>query len=164
MQPGAFSDARGIFKETYVRSKYSELGITDNFVQDSASVSRQYVVRGLHADLAMSKLVQVLQGEVYDVIVDARNGSPTFGRWEAFLLNAENHSQLYIPAGCLHGFQVLSESAVFCYKQSAEYDPSREVSVLWKDPTLRIAWPAAAQAILSAKDAGNQLFADAFSA
>lgn len=156
--PAAFPDARGFFKETYAGSKYESLGISDRFVQDNVSVSRLNVVRGLHGDPQMSKLVQVLYGSAFDVIVDARRDSGTFGQWQSFELSAENHHQLYVPRGCLHGFQALADGVVFTYKQSAEYDPEREQAVLWNDPDLGIEWPAAAAAIVSEKDRRNRLF------
>jgi dTDP-4-dehydrorhamnose 3,5-epimerase len=160
LEPLSRGDNRGFFKETYVRSKYAALGITDTFVQDSVSVSWRNVLRGLHGDPDMSKLVQVFEGEVYDVVVDARPSSPTFGRWEAFRLSSDNHLQLYIPAGCLHGFQALSDRVVFSYKQSAEYDPAREISALWNDAALGIEWPEPGRAIVSEKDKQNGLFAE----
>lgn len=156
--PKAWGDARGYFKETYVRSKYRALGIEDEFVQDSMSFSAKNVLRGLHADPQMAKLVQVLQGEVFDVIVDARTDSPAFGRWEGFRLSAETHEQLYIPAGCLHGFLTLSDNVVFSYKQSAEYAPDREIGIRWDDPDLNIAWPLTGAPLISEKDAANPLF------
>lgn len=158
--PAAFSDSRGYFKETYVRSKYKSLGIADAFVQDNVSVSRLNVVRGLHGDPEMSKLVQVLYGSAFDVIVDARRDSETYGRWQSFELSAENHHQLYIPRGCLHGFQALTDRVIFAYKQSAEYDPARERAVRWNDPALGIDWPAAAAAIVSEKDRRNGHFSE----
>lgn len=162
--PTVLGDERGYFKETYVRSTYEALGITDDFVQDNVSVSRRNVVRGLHGDPSMSKLVQVLHGEVFDVVVDGRPGSPTFGKWEAFSLSEENHRQVYIPRGCLHGFQALSGQVVLSYKQSARYDPAREVGVLWNDRALAIAWPDPAGAILSQKDRANRSFSEVFGA
>lgn len=156
-----FGDDRGLFKETYVRSKYRDLGVSDDFLQDNASFSRRGVLRGLHADPQMSKLVQVLHGEAYDVIVDARKGSPTFGQWEGVYLRALEHTQLYIPAGFLHGFLALTNDVVFCYKQSAEYAPEREVGVLWNDPDLAIAWPLTGEPIISPKDSRNRRFRDA---
>src|SRR5581483_10811954 len=109
LTPSAIGDERGYFKEIYVRSKFQALGIADEFIQDNISVSRQFVLRGLHGDRAMSKLVQVLSGEAFDVIADARPGSPTFGKWEAFALSADNHREIFVPAGCLHGFQALTD-------------------------------------------------------
>lgn len=162
--PPVLGDERGYFKETYVRSTYEALGITDDFVQDNVSVSHRHVVRGLHADPSMSKLVQVLQGEAFDVIVDGRRGSSTFGKWEAFKLSEENHRQLYIPRGCLHGFQALSAQVVLSYKQSAQYDPAREIGALWNDRALGIDWPNPGGAILSQKDRANRSFAEVFGA
>ncbi|HET9393803.1 MAG TPA: dTDP-4-dehydrorhamnose 3,5-epimerase [Candidatus Rubrimentiphilum sp.] len=162
LELAAFPDRRGLFKETYVRSKYESLGITDAFVQDNVSVSRLNVVRGLHGDPEMSKLVQVLYGKAFDVIVDARPGSQTFGQWQSFELSDENHRQLYVPRGCLHGFQALTDGVVFAYKQSAEYDPQRERAVLWNDPALGIEWPAAAAAIVSERDQRNKSFSEVF--
>jgi dTDP-4-dehydrorhamnose 3,5-epimerase len=158
--PKVWTDSRGYFQETYVGSKYRALGIEDTFVQDSMSFSAKGVLRGLHADLRMSKLVQVLQGEVFDVIVDARQGSPAFGRWEGRTLGAGNHEQLYIPPGCLHGFLALTDNVIFCYKQSAEYAPEREIGVRWDDPELNIAWPLDGAPLVSEKDARNALFKD----
>lgn len=156
----AWGDERGLFKETYVPSKYHALGITDVFVQDNVSFSRRGVLRGLHADPQMSKLVQVLNGEAFDVVVDARKGSPTFGQWKAFHLRAEEHMQIYIPAGFLHGFLALTDNVIFTYKQSAEYAPEREIGVRWDDPDLAIAWPLAGEPEISPKDSRNQVFRD----
>ncbi|HKU68478.1 MAG TPA: dTDP-4-dehydrorhamnose 3,5-epimerase [Candidatus Baltobacteraceae bacterium] len=158
----AFADDRGIFKETYVRSKYCKLGIGDEFVQDSMSFSRRDVLRGLHADPQMSKLVQVLRGEAFDVIVDTRKESPTFGQWEGVHLRAAEHTQIYIPAGFLHGFLALTDDVVFSYKQSAEYAQEREIGVRWDDPDLAIAWPLTAPPLLSPKDLCHVMFRDAF--
>lgn len=158
----AFADERGYFKETYVRSKYRELGITDDFLQDNLSCSKRGVLRGLHADPRMSKLVYVVRGEVFDVVVDARGGSATFGRWEGVYLREQQHRQLYIPAGFLHGFLTLSDEAVFCYKQSAEYAPEHEIGVRWDDADLAIAWPLRGTPLISPKDLRNRAFRDAF--
>lgn len=155
----AFGDERGFFKETYVRSKYRAIGIDDDFVQDSMSFSAKGVLRGLHADPQMSKLVQVLRGEAFDVIVDARRDSPTFGHWQAFRLSEGDHKQIYIPAGCLHGFLALTDGLVFCYKQGAEYSPGREIGVRWDDPDIGIEWPVDNPPTISAKDAANGSFA-----
>lgn len=159
--PKAWEDDRGYFKETYVRSKYERLGIADEFVQDSMSFSRKGVLRGLHGDPQMSKLVQVLRGEAFDVIVDARRDSSAFGRWEGVRLSESNHTQLYIPAGCLHGFLALTDDVVFTYKQSAEYAPEREIGVRWDDPDLGIDWPLEQPPLLSAKDLKNRSFREA---
>lgn len=157
-----FKDERGFFKETYVRSKYRAIGIHDDFVQDSVSFSSRGVLRGLHCDPRMSKLVQVLRGSVFDVIVDARKQSPSFGQWQGFELSAERHIQFYVPAGFLHGFLALTDDVVFTYKQGAEYDPAREIGVRWDDPTLSIDWPRDVLPRLSRKDAANGDFAVVF--
>lgn len=154
--PNVFTDDRGTFKETYALSRYRAAGIADSFVQDNLSASKRGVLRGLHGDPRMAKLVQVLHGSAYDVVVDARPQSPTFRRWHGLTLRASEHTQLYIPAGCLHGFLALEDDTAFFYKQSAEYDPATEFGVAWNDPELAIAWPLeGASPILSAKDAAN---------
>jgi dTDP-4-dehydrorhamnose 3,5-epimerase len=157
-----FGDDRGLFKETYVRSKYAALGITDDFVQDNVSFSRRGVLRGLHADPQMSKLVQVLRGEAFDVMVDTRTDSPTFGQWEGVHLRAHEHTQVYIPAGFLHGFLALTDEVIFTYKQSAEYAPQREIGVRWDDPDLAIAWPLSGAPEVSPKDLRNRAFREVF--
>ena len=162
--PDVFGDERGFFMETYARTKYGALGITEAFVQDNVSVSTQNVVRGLHGDPMMSKLVQVVRGAAFDVVVDARQGSPTFGTWEAFVLSEENHHQVNVPRGCLHGFQALSDLVVLSYKQSAEYDPERELGVLWEDRALAIDWPAKAAAVVSARDRSSGAFTEILAA
>jgi dTDP-4-dehydrorhamnose 3,5-epimerase len=151
--PEVFQDERGYFKETYSTSKYHEAGLVDDWVQDNVSRSRRNVVRGLHGDRRMAKLVQVLNGHVWDVIADVRPGSPTYGKWEGFDLSAENHHQLYIPAGFVHGFLSLTDDTVFCYKISALYDAKEEFAVNWHDPTLAIRWPLHGDPLISYKDA-----------
>jgi len=158
--PEIFQDERGLFKESYVRSKYRAAGLPDDFLQDNISLSKRNVVRGLHGDPEMSKLVQVLYGEAFDVVVDARPQSPSFGKWESFDLSAENHRQVYVPRGCLHGFQALSDGVVFSYKQTAEYDPRREIAVLWDDGSLDIAWPRKKEATVSQRDRNNKKFSE----
>jgi dTDP-4-dehydrorhamnose 3,5-epimerase len=158
--PDVFNDDRGYFKETYSRRRYKELGLDDEFVQDSISLSFRNVVRGLHGDREMSKLVQVLKGRAWDVIVDARRDSSTFGKWHGFELSEDNHVQLYVPKGFLHGFLALTDGVLFSYKQSAHYEPAREFAARWDDPTLAIAWPLTGTAHLSAKDQRNPAFAD----
>ena len=152
----AYSDDRGYFKETYSSGRYREAGIADEFLQDNVSYSHRNVLRGLHGSRGMSKLVGVLAGEAYDVMVDVRPGSPTLGRWHGEVLRAGEHRQLYVPAGCLHGFLALSDDVIFLYKQSALYDPGAEFGVRFDDPDLGVAWPIPSEhAILSAKDAAN---------
>jgi dTDP-4-dehydrorhamnose 3,5-epimerase len=158
--PDVFPDERGFFKETYSTAKYRALGLRDEFVQDSVSFSGKNVVRGLHGDRAMSKLVQVLRGEIWDVIVDLRADSPTYRQWEAFTLSEHNHFQLYIPAGFLHGFVALTDDVVFAYKHGALYDPAREFSVRWNDPTLAIPWPLTGAPRVSARDQAAPLLAE----
>lgn len=158
--PDVFKDDRGFFKETYSTVKYRALGLTDEFVQDSVSFSAKNVLRGLHCDPAMSKLVQVLRGEIWDVIVDLRKGSPTYRQWQGFSLSEHNHTQLYIPAGFLHGFLAQTDDVVFAYKHSALYDPKREFSVRWNDPTLAIAWPLTGEPRVSARDQAAPLLED----
>lgn len=152
LTPDVFDDERGFFKELYSRSKYQALGITDEFVQDNVSVSARNVVRGLHGDPQNSKLVNVLRGKAWDVVVDIREESPTYLSWESFELSADNHAQLYIPKGCLHGFLALTDDVVFIYKNSALYDPQREFAYRWDSPALAITWPLTTPPIMSPKD------------
>jgi dTDP-4-dehydrorhamnose 3,5-epimerase len=159
----AFADDRGFFRETYVRSKYAAIGINESFVQDNFSFSALNVLRGLHADARMSKLVHVTRGRAYDVIVDARNTSSTFGKWEGFYLSEDSKTQLYIPPGFLHGFLALTDDVIFSYKQSAEYAPDHEVSVRWNDATLAIDWPLAGEPRISPKDRRSGSFEAAIS-
>ncbi len=152
----AYSDERGFFKETYSSARYRDAGVRDQFVQDNVSFSHRNVLRGLHGARGMSKLVGVVAGEAYDVMVDVRPESPTRGRWHGETLRAGEHRQLYVPAGCLHGFVALTDGVIFLYKQSALYDPAAEFGVRFDDPDLGVAWPVdASQAIVSAKDAAN---------
>jgi dTDP-4-dehydrorhamnose 3,5-epimerase len=151
--PDVFADARGYFKETFSHDKYAALGLRDEWVQDSVSRSRRNVIRGMHVDRRMAKLVQALKGTIYDVIVDLREGSPTFKRWEGFTLSDDNHHQLYVPAGFAHGFLAQSDEVIVMYKMSAHYDPACEGGVRWNDPSVGIAWPLEGEPILSPKDA-----------
>ncbi|MBC7880601.1 MAG: dTDP-4-dehydrorhamnose 3,5-epimerase [Anaerolineae bacterium] len=154
VEPKIFGDARGYFFESYQREKFAQLGITADFVQDNRSFSRQGVVRGLHFQLRypQAKLCSALQGEVFDVAVDVRQGSPTFGKWIGVTLSAENKKQIYIPQGFAHGFAVLSETAEFMYKCSDYYHPEDDGGVAWNDPEIGIDWPIESP-ILSQKDA-----------
>jgi dTDP-4-dehydrorhamnose 3,5-epimerase len=153
IEPKVFGDERGFFLETWNQDRYRAAGLPAAFVQDNLSLSRRGVLRGLHFQNpnAQGKLVYVLQGEVFDVAVDIRLGSPTFGKVEGVTLSAENKRQLYIPPGFAHGFCVTSETALFAYKCTDLYNPQSEGSVLWNDPDLGIAWPIATPE-LSAKD------------
>ena len=154
LEPKVFGDARGFFMETWNRSRYAEAGLPGEFVQDNVSYSRHGVLRGLHyqSPRAQGKLVHVLEGEVFDVAVDVRVGSPTFGRWAGATLSARNRRQLWIPPGFAHGFCVTGETALFCYKCTELYAPEHEGSILWNDPAIGIAWPLE-HPTLSAKDA-----------
>lgn len=150
-----FADDRGVFAETYKRSAFSAHGIRETFVQDNLSHSRRGVLRGLHYQKhpkAQAKLVTVLRGEVFDVAVDLRRGSPTYGRWVGLTLSAEPFRMLYVPTGFAHGFCVLSESADVVYKVTEEYAPDLDRGIIWNDPEIGIEWPVA-EPILSAKDA-----------
>jgi dTDP-4-dehydrorhamnose 3,5-epimerase len=153
IEPKVHSDGRGSFYESYVKQKYIEHGILDEFIQDNHSISKKGVLRGLHfqEDPEQAKLVRVTHGEVFDVAVDIRQGSPTFGKWIGIQLSEENHLQMYIPGGFAHGFCVLSDTAEFLYKCSAYYAPSGERAVLWNDPDIGIDWPIK-NPILSEKD------------
>ena len=143
IEPKVFGDERGFFLETYNESRYKEAGIQELFVQDNLSFSRKGVLRGLHYQKPMEqgKLVQVIQGEVFDVAVDIRYGSPTFGQWVAETLSSENKKQFYVPPGFAHGFAVTSDTALFSYKCTDLYNPSGEKTILWKDDELGIPWP-----------------------
>lgn len=155
IEPRVFRDDRGYFLETFSASKYGPSGLPTEFAQDNMSCSSPGVLRGLHYQFptAQGKLVGVAKGEVYDVAVDIRVGSPTFGRWVGARLSAENARQLYIPEGFAHGFQVLrDEPAIFSYKCTNGYDPAGQCSILWNDPDLAIEWPGGSP-LLSPKDA-----------
>ncbi|HET9343131.1 MAG TPA: dTDP-4-dehydrorhamnose 3,5-epimerase [Candidatus Eremiobacteraceae bacterium] len=151
--PDVFHDDRGYFKETYSREKYAQLGMRDEWMQDSVSRSVRNVVRGMHYDMRMAKLVQVLVGRIFDVIVDIREGSPTYKKWEGFELTAANHLQLYVPRGFAHGFLALDDVNVVMYKMTAHFDPAHERILSWKDPSVGIIWPLEGVPLLSRKDA-----------
>jgi dTDP-4-dehydrorhamnose 3,5-epimerase len=161
IEPAVFEDARGAFFESYQARNYAEAGIDCAFVQDNVSISSRNVLRGLHIQhpRGQDKLVQVLDGAVFDVAVDVRAGSPGFGRWVGETLSAENRRQLFIPKGFAHGFCVLSERAVFSYKCSDFYAPGNEVTILWDDPDIGIEWPVA-DVILSDKDRQGKSLAE----
>lgn len=153
LKPPIFRDDRGFFRETWRAERYAEVGIADRFVQDNVSLSTRGVLRGLHFQVShpQGKLVSVLHGEVWDVAVDLRDGSPTFGRWVGYSLSAENGWQLWIPKGFAHGFMVTSAEAIFAYKCTEVYRPEAEATLLWCDPDLDIKWPAGRPHV-SAKD------------
>ena len=162
IEPKVFGDERGFFLETFQADRYAELaGITLPFVQDNHSRSSKAVLRGLHYQKTkpQGKLVRVVRGQVYDVAVDIRQGSSTFGQWEGVILSGENKKQFWVPAGFAHGFVVLSETADFEYKCTDYYDPSDEGSILWNDPDLNIPWPTDAPN-LSEKDANAEKLVD----
>lgn len=143
IKPKIFGDARGFFLETYSAKRYRDAGIVADFVQDNVSFSGLGTLRGLHFQNpgSQGKLVSVLQGEVFDVAVDVRYGSPTFGKWHGLYLNGESKQQFWVPAGFAHGFMVTSEMALFSYKCDAYYSPQTEFSLLWNDSDLGIPWP-----------------------
>jgi len=164
IEPKVFGDARGFFFESFNAREFAQQvqdGVT--FVQDNHSRSAKGVLRGLHYQIAhaQGKLVRVTEGEVFDVAVDLRRSSPTFGKWEGITLSAENHRQLWIPPGFAHGFVVLSESAQFLYKTTDYWYPEFERCLLWNDPSVGIEWPIEFEPILAAKDAAGRLLADA---
>jgi len=164
IEPKVFGDSRGFFFESYNQRSFSEKsGAEVNFVQDNHSRSSKNVLRGLHYQIeqAQGKLVRVVSGEIFDVAVDVRKGSPTFGQWVGYLLSAENKRQLWVPAGFAHGFLVVSEVAEVLYKATDYYAPQHERSILWNDPDLAIAWPLDSEPILSAKDQAGKSFKDA---
>ena len=164
LEPKVFGDARGFFFESFNRRSFKELtGADADFVQDNHSRSARHVLRGLHYQIrqAQGKLVRVVAGEVFDVAVDIRRNSPTFGRWVGERLSAENKRQMWIPPGFAHGFLVLSESAEFLYKTTDYWAPEHERCIAWNDPDLAIAWPLADPPSLSAKDAQGTLLKSA---
>jgi dTDP-4-dehydrorhamnose 3,5-epimerase len=151
--PRVFRDPRGSFMEAWNKERYAEAGLPSGFVQDNLSESGRGVLRGLHYQhpAAQGKLLQVLRGEIYDVAVDIRRGSPTFGEWVGVVLSGDDPRQLYVPEGFAHGFVVTSEAALFSYKCTNQYQPRDEGTVLWDDPDLGIEWPIA-DPLLSSKD------------
>ncbi|MDP8567792.1 dTDP-4-dehydrorhamnose 3,5-epimerase [Methylophilus aquaticus] len=163
-EPKVFGDARGFFYESFNENVFAEAtGLRPRFVQDNHSKSAKNVLRGLHYQVqqAQGKLVRVTQGEVFDVAVDLRKKSPTFGQWVGEILSAENKKMLWIPEGFAHGFLVLSETAEFLYKTTDFYAPQYERCIVWDDPTLAIDWPLQSTPSLSAKDAQGLSFDDA---
>lgn len=154
IEPKVHGDARGFFTELFQAERYAQHGVREPFVQDNLSLSRRGVLRGLHFQNphAQGKLVSVLTGEVFDVAVDIRRGSPTFGRWTSAILSGTNHHQLWIPAGFAHGFLVMSDEALFSYKCTELYHPAAERVIRWDDPEIGIAWPLTEPPSLSARD------------
>jgi dTDP-4-dehydrorhamnose 3,5-epimerase len=160
LEPQVFSDARGLFLEIYNQRVFVSLGITEAFVQDNQSLSKKGVLRGLHyqTQSTQGKLVRALQGEIFDVVVDLRRESPTFGKWAAERLSAANRKMIWIPKGFAHGFYTLSETAEVCYKVTDFWAPQFEKTLLWSDPEIAIPWPLAGGPIVSEKDRTGHLF------
>jgi|SRR3989344_3952595 len=162
LTPRIFSDERGYFYESYSKLLYEAEGLP-SFVQDNVSFSQRHTIRALHyqSSPGQAKLVSCLQGKIFDVAVDIRPGSPTFGQWEEVLLDDESHSQLFIPIGFAHGFCVLSETALVQYKVSALYNPATECSIRWNDPTIGVTWPTTTP-LLSPRDQKSPFFVEVF--
>jgi len=163
IEPKVFGDARGFFLESWNERAFLKAGIKARFVQDNHSRSARNVVRGLHYQIKQpqGKLIRVTAGEVFDVAVDIRRSSPTFGKWIGNKLSGENKLMLWIPPGFAHGFSVLSEYAEFLYKTTDYYSPEHERTILWNDPDLAISWPVSGEPLLSAKDRQGVPFAKA---
>jgi dTDP-4-dehydrorhamnose 3,5-epimerase len=164
IEPKVFGDGRGFFLESYNRQRFNETLDKDiTFVQDNHSLSSKGVLRGLHYQIqnAQGKLIRVVSGEIFDVAVDIRSGSPTFGKWVGEVLSASNKRQMWVPAGFAHGFVTLSDTAEVLYKASDYYSPAHERSIKWNDPEINIAWPIDYQPTLSAKDAQAVLLREA---
>ncbi|MFM1895179.1 MAG: hypothetical protein RLZZ385_253 [Pseudomonadota bacterium] len=164
LEPTVHGDHRGYFMETFRRSWFEDRGLAGEFVQDNQSKSGQGILRGLHYQLSrpQGKLVRVISGAIFDVAVDLRKGSATFGQWEGIELSADNRRQLWVPPGFAHGFYVMSETAEVIYKCTDYYDPADERGLLWNDPDLAIQWPLdGTQPILSDKDRRASLLSDA---
>lgn len=157
VEPTVYGDARGFFMETYNEADFKAAGLDYDFVQDNQSRSWRGILRGLHFQInhPQAKLVRVLRGEVFDVAVDLRRGSATYGRWIGEILSEENKKQMLIPRGFAHGFLVLSESAEFAYKCDEFYHPEDEGGIIYNDPDIGIRWPDAGQILLSGKDRAN---------
>jgi dTDP-4-dehydrorhamnose 3,5-epimerase len=162
IEPQVFGDARGYFLETYNEQRYREAGLDATFVQDNLSFSRRGILRGLHFQnpKPQGKLLHVLQGEVFDVAVDVRRSSPTYGKWHGLILSGENKRQFYIPPGFAHGFLVTSETALFHYKCTELYSPKDEMAIRWDDPAIGINWPLK-DPLLSERDTKAVRLADA---
>ena len=163
LEPRVFADSRGFFLESYNQRTLAELGIRDTFVQDNHSRSERGVLRGLHYQLIrpQGKLIRAVRGEIFDVAVDLRRSSPSFGRWTGRVLSEENKQMLWIPAGFGHGFLVLSPVAEVLYKATDFYAPQGERSILWNDDRMGIEWPDVGEPILAAKDAAGSTLNEA---
>ena len=166
LEPTVHGDNRGYFFESYNQKQFEEATkLSPNFVQDNHSKSTKGVIRGLHYQLApkgQDKLIRVVQGEVFDVVVDIRKTSPTFGQWASVILSAENKKQLWIPAGFAHGFQVISEEAEVLYKTTCYWSKQHEITIGWADPHLKIKWPQNSIPIISEKDRNNAISFEEF--
>ena len=162
IEPKVFGDERGFFMETYKQSDFEQAGLKYNFIQDNQSRSHKGVLRGLHyqKNFPQAKLVRVIQGEVFDVAVDLRKNSPTYGKWVGVLLSAENKKMFMIPRGFAHGFLVLSDTAEFVYKCDELYHPEDEGGIMWNDPDVGIVWPYEGEPSLSEKDKKHPLLRD----
>jgi dTDP-4-dehydrorhamnose 3,5-epimerase len=160
IEPKIFSDVRGYFVETYNAKAFAEAGITERFVQDNQSQSKRGVLRGLHyqVEQGQGKLIRVLHGEIFDVVVDIRRGSRTYGKWSGLDLSAAEQKMIWIPKGFAHGFYTLSETAEVAYKVTEFYAPQHERTLLWNDPDLAIRWPLRGEPILSEKDKAGHAF------
>jgi dTDP-4-dehydrorhamnose 3,5-epimerase len=165
LEPKVFGDVRGFFLESWNRETFREIGLDLDFVQDNHSRSSKHVLRGLHyqvGEATQGKLVWVTSGTVFDVIVDLRESSPTFGAWDGYILTADQHERLYVPPGCAHGFLVTSETSDFHYKVTTPYNPIKERALRWNDADLGIVWPLESDArpIISLRDAAASSFSD----
>lgn len=165
IKPKVFEDQRGFFLETWNKKTYKEFNLDFDFVQDNHSRSSKYTLRGLHyqvGDAAQGKLVWVTSGTVFDVFVDLRVSSPTYGNWDGYYLSNENHCRLWVPPGCAHGFVVISDTADFQYKCTNYYEPKSDRTLIWNDPTLKIPWPLPEniQPTVSEKDQKGKLFSE----
>jgi len=163
IEPKVFGDERGFFYESWNKRSFAELGIAADFVQDNHSKSQRNVIRGLHYQIehAQGKLIRVTAGSVYDVAVDLRRSSPTFGLWVGFTLSADDKRMAWIPPGFAHGFCVTSDSAEFLYKTTDYWSPAHERTLLWNDPQLAISWPLAGAPLLAAKDMTGRALGEA---
>ncbi len=162
VEPRVFGDQRGYFFESWQRERYADLGIARDFVQDNQAYSRRGILRGLHIQnpYPQGKLVQVIHGEVFDVAVDVRRGSPWFGQWVGAFLSGENRRQFWVPEGFIHGYLVTSDEALFAYKCTDSYHPETQFAVRWDDPDIAIDWPGGQEPVLSDKDRDAWLLRD----
>ena len=161
LKPKIHGDDRGFFLESWNKQTFKSIGLDLDFIQDNHSRSTKHVIRGLHFQVgssAQGKLVWVVSGSVFDVIVDLRENSPTFSKWAGFTLTSQNHDRLWVPPGCAHGFLVLSDVVDFCYKVTTPYEPALDRTLLWCDETINIKWPLTQDPIVSLKDSSGLTF------